>query len=275
MSDSRLGEISNTAGNLFESETFKAFVFDFYYDQEDHADGTWGDIMRHIFGDGDMYKRFLRYCRESDYGFLDKEDRIYYRIQVSFFIFEQARQIVVQETIDKLHHILSVDMGRIEYQNTSKIIPGTTVNFWTGLQTSLYSGILMNNHGEVVYIIGKNDDIYEVYSHESENHYVNASGYKTTPARRSKIQRIKLRQQIEEFRGVLRAVKDGTQIPKRLLYELERLFILDGGCQWNLNFETKIRFRSWLVEKIIEMEKDFDQLVEKDSRKPDLKLVGD
>ena len=42
------------------------------------------------------------------------------------------------------------------------------------------------------------------------------------------MQRIRLRREINEFRELLRAVKDESQIPRKTIYELERLFILDG-----------------------------------------------
>jgi len=260
---------------MFTSDTFKAFILEFYYNQEDAEWEAFWDIMRKIFSDSGKYRSFIAYCKDHDYAFLPPESRDKTRLVISFLAFEQAKQQVVDSTLDSLHGILGITHKWLELEASRKIIPWTTTSYWQWLQASIYANIAVNNHWEIVYIIWKDDDIYEVYSHESGKHYVNASGYKTTPARRSKIQRIRLRREINEFRELLRAVKDESEIPKKTIYELERLFILDGWCQWNLNFESKIRFRSWLVEKIIEMEKDFNDLVEKDSRKPDLRTVWD
>lgn len=259
----------SVAWNLFEDTTFRAFVLEFYYEQEDRSDWTWWDVMRHIFWDSDMYRRFVKHCREHNYWFLSEDERINYNIQVCLLIFEQAQQLIVNGTLEKLRDILDINLWSVEYQNVAKIIPWTHTSYWVWLQASIHAGIPSNTQWQIVYTVWKIGELYHVYSHELGLHYIDSQGNIRELWTLNAKRRVRLKRQIHEFELVLKLVNEGkTEENKKLVWGLARLFEIDSGMKWNENNLSRLRFRSWLWEKIIEMEQDFDSLIQEDTRTP-------
>ena len=99
---------TQTLGDMFDSDTFRAFILDFHYAQDEAEMMNFGDIMRDIFGDDMMYRKFIKYCNDYDYAFLPSESRNNLKKSISLLAFEQARQRVIQTTLDSLHEILGI-----------------------------------------------------------------------------------------------------------------------------------------------------------------------
>lgn len=74
-----------------EDDTFKAFVYDFYYALEDSEEGsTYQDICREIFGTPKQYRKFLHYCKQQNFSFLPVEQRYEWKIGIYLLAFEQV-----------------------------------------------------------------------------------------------------------------------------------------------------------------------------------------
>ena len=64
--------------------------------------------MRKIFSDAEQYRSFIVYCNTHEYAFLPPESRDKMRVSISLLAFEQARQRVVEATLDSLQEILGI-----------------------------------------------------------------------------------------------------------------------------------------------------------------------
>ncbi len=245
----------------------EAFVIDFFATLgiDTTKDTKLLDMYREIFKNLGMFKEFLKYAQKNNFSFLENQtphsdDRVLY-----LYICDFLRGI----TLEKIEDILQLSKPDMRNQ-MSQAIPGFNFTFYQALQTAIYCDIAFNNRGEVLYVVKKVGEEYEVFSYESGFHQVNQKGEVIVENIQNKTERRKVLGSIRKYKRFLKlyelsSLEDENDI--HLTRVIMQNFAKQHNIDWHIVSQDEKQVRMYLLKlqsyiffKILDLEKRFSEL---------------
>lgn len=282
-------------GALFEDESFKAFVYDFYFSHPDmDYETSIGEIYREILSDVTLYRDFLYYCKTHNFSFVAVETWLSPEVVLHLWILQRLRETVA-EKIQYLLHIPQWDIYESMLLDKPTVLKWKTK--WEALQEAVGLWVPVNTYGEVIYIISKFDEGYRVYSDESWVHEIDFTGKvlcDTTEEKenmRLEWEKIKNRSMRRQVLMTLQKVKRFQKIVRMwvLKYESDtniyeamiQMFEKETASSWKEvegdpkeERVYKMKLQSYVFFKLVDLEKEYENLQEADTfAKRDIVLV--
>lgn len=164
---------------LFDDDTFKAFVCEFFYDspyfQPEMQEYTMWDIYRCVFSHDDMYREFLQHCEMLYFPDIEKSDNMVITKVIRLLTFEKIRALMTAYKW-QVGDILDINNNSVLDEALYNMVPDTDQDYFYSLLQSVEAWIPLNSLGQIIYTIDVDRSGHEVYSHERWKHRVTKNG---------------------------------------------------------------------------------------------------
>jgi len=260
----------------FTNPNFRAFVIDFYSTLWiDTVDSTLENIFEVIFWDSNIYKKFLNFCKENNFSFIESTENKNVNIAVILLAFEQAKFYIEQGVTQSVWKILWLRETIIDLEFANHTIPDTQGTFLSWLINSAHRNNMLNSTGEVIYYLGEEFGYQMVYSRERGVHYVDWDGNVIDLIEYNINERIEILWELSEnFTDVLLAHQSEFTDEEALrLRELRSEFEESTRTEFLGTLEEEFRFKSWVLHQYRESLLLFENVKAEDVRKTSLSLV--
>lgn len=253
-------EAQKSVSEIFTDDTFKAFVYDFYHSlrREEEVPSSW-KILEMVFSDTDIFREFLKYCRQNDCSFInyteDSSD-----LKITLHIFDCLREINIRD----IDCILNVSQKRVFEKMKDSYLDHQPHDLWEALQKSIDAGIPINNRGEVLYTIEETANGYVVYSYQSKLHEVDHNGVVIRDFIENKKRREVILRRIQTYKRFQRFIswdEIRDEVDKKLAKCIQKDFESQNGLHWqDIQGDEKgerlymMKLRSYVVFQILDCE---------------------
>lgn len=245
-----------------EGEAFQDFIREYFYQVDDSGQlYSIEEICRKVFWDEELYRGFLRFCKEHDTPFVDTGKNCHYKKTAMFIKFEEIAQILSQVVSAQVRDLLWLQSDKIELFAAREHIPGTSTTYWWGQMAACYKGISISSRGEVLYYLWDENEFYRVYSRKSWIHVVDREWNVIDLLEENIKKRDDAREQIQHYREMLKILKqsDYSNDDALRLLEEKAEYLAETGVEWRWENLDIIHFKSWLWNKLRSYEKIFQK----------------
>ncbi len=236
----------------FANVNFQAFVIDFYATLwiGDETESI-NNIFEAIFWNSEIYRQFLKYCRENNCSFVESQENKHINVAIFLLAFEQAKLYIELWVKNNIWEILGLGDSILEIEFANEIIPETDVSFLHWLIHSAYRNNMVNDKWEVVYYLCEKYGFQMVYSRASWIHYIDKNWVIIDLIETNKRERIEALQDVKEnFIDVLLVNQtDFSNDDATRLIELRTEFSDDTKTSFWSSHIQELHFRSWVWGK--------------------------
>lgn len=266
-----------------EGERFEDFLRTFFYEELAREEMcSTEEVCRRIFEKEEWYSRFLLYCLENDFSFLeiDTDKNPHYKKAAMLLKFEEVSRELQGQVVENVSDILGVWNKDVVLSVANATVPGTDIQYLPAQLLAQQKGVPINSRGEVLYYLGSTKNYMRVYSHKSGEHLVDAEGMVFTRYEENRRQRREVLQKIYKYErflsliGVDQIVSDeDMQLAKEVLGKFARqenivwTQLQEDDAQMRL---YTLRLRSKISHRLWELRAEFAALQASDTSAQEL-----